>query len=654
VGATVIDVYPVNLHFRHFQTRLLLLLLIPLVVVLGIVYIAVDRANSANALALIRQDLQLGAQNFQATIEERNLNLAIAGDGVSRDFAVRQAFNSDRSTLLSALENMQERFFLADFIAMTTPETGELLVDTSRPEIQGVKTEWQSLIELAQALDRQGEFPEASDVLLVEGTPFHVTVLPFLTPDLVGWIALGFEVGDTFTANFKESVAADLTVLFRENGSQWQAGGTTLTGDMPQLLAASTSPSGEIGIVRMGEAEYVTLAQPLSDRSEVQVVLQRSLTAQLAPFRELQRRMFLIFAGGLIVLLALITLVSRNLTQPLQLLTTAASRIAGGDYLSKVNVPHKDEIGELAAAFNAMADGLLEKERVRALLGKVVSPAIANELMSKPPELGGEERRVTVLFTDLRGFTSLCEGRSPQHILSLLNEYFSIITTIIESHGGVVDKYIGDAVMALFGAPVSIERAEFHAVSTAIALQFALLEFNERLQERGLESIATGVGINTDKVVVGNMGSLTRLNYTAIGDGVNTASRLESLSKRYGVSAVIGESTCRMAGEFLYLPIDLVRVKGKQKPVHLYTPLCLSQDATPEMRLAVKTFEKFLKEWQQGEWRNAVATLTDYETMVASEALLSIHLVQLYQQRLNQFEGIPPKDWDGVTNIEEK
>ncbi len=644
-----------SLQFQHFQTRLLVYLVLPLLLVLGAIYVAVDRANNNNANEIIKRDLETGVANFNAAINDRNENLAIASDALTGDYAFRQAYNTDRLTLQSAMKNLLGRLSTADFIAMVDANTHQLRVDTHRPQLQGVMPEWLSLITAAEALDIKGEYAEASDVIVLDGHPYHMTVLPFLNPDLAGWIAIGFEIGGSFTADFKRSVAADVSVLFKDGNNPWQTSGSTLPAPMPlQLATVFQSSSSPYSLLRLGNDDYVSLASPLSKDGDVQVLLQRSLAAQLQPFRALQQRLFTIFAIGLILLMSALMWVSRNVTKPLELLTQGARRIATGDYLQQVTIPLKDEIGELAAAFNAMATGLAEKEKVRALLGKVVSPEIANELLNRQTELGGEEREVTIMFTDVRGFTPMCEGHSPREILALLNDYFSMLAKVVESHNGVVDKYIGDAVMALFGAPVPDAAAPTQAVLAALAIKPALAVLNQTLIARGAKPLAMGIGINTDRVVVGNMGSQSRLNYTAIGAGVNLASRLEGLNKRYGSPVIVSAGTAMAAPLFLYLPLDRVRVKGKLEPVDIFEPLCELETASVALTEAVALFRTFLQQWQAGSWPAAARTLELYAAADSTLAELDNNLVTLYRQRLQHFSQSAPPGWDGVSTCDEE
>src|SRR5262249_437673 len=177
--------------------------------------------------------------------------------------------------------------------------------------------------------------------------------------------------------------------------------------------------------------------------------------------------------------------------------------------------------------------------------GNVISPEVAAELLEKGRALGGEEREVTVLFSDLRNFTGMCEALSPQEMLAILNRYFTRMAAIVEKHGGVIDKYVGDALMALFGAPLSYADDANRALSASLEMVAALEDVIQEWRLRGLPTINLGIGIHTDIVVAGNMGSETRLNYTVIGDGVNLASRLEGLTKEpsYDAKIIVSGST---------------------------------------------------------------------------------------------------------------
>lgn len=642
----------VPLRFRHFQTRLLLYLLLPLLLVLLVLQQTLSRASLDTAYDSILRDLRQSARGFAATLADRNYILATAGDVLWDDFGFKQAYaTGDAGTIDSALHNLLGRLVDADFIAFTDTRSETVLASTLASVQEGAAAPWPSLLATANARDRRGEYPEADDVLLLGARPYHVALLPFFNPDLANWVALGFEIDQDLVELFRANVLAEVSVLLQD-ADGWRIHASTLMPELQQALLAQADAWTDAGngrLLQLAGADWVTLASPVgSGEAQVWLVLQRSLATELVPFQRLQRLLLEIFALGLGVLLAGLLLVSRQVTRPVTALAQGVRRIAGGDYAQRVELQQQDELGELATAFNDMAQGLAEKERVRSLLGKVVSPEIANELLSRELELGGEEREVTLLFADLRGFTTLCEGKSPHAILDLLNEYFSAVTRVIEAEGGVVDKYIGDAVMALFGAPLALPAAASSAVRAALGMQQAVSSLNHDFAQRGLGQLHIGVGVHTDRVVVGNMGSHSRLNYTAIGDGVNLASRLEGLSKFYGVALVVSEHSRHRCDGLQWLELDQVRVKGKQQAVRIYE--ALPADAPPALLQAAAAFQSFLHAWYAGDFASASERLT------ANTALATLRptLVALYRERLQRCAGTAPPDWDGVYSFSEK
>jgi adenylate cyclase len=222
-----------------------------------------------------------------------------------------------------------------------------------------------------------------------------------------------------------------------------------------------------------------------------------------------------------------------------------------------------------------MARGLAERDRVRDLLDKNVSPEVAAQLLRDGAALGGEEREVTILFADIRGFTMLSEKLPPQHLVKLLNRYFNRMSAAIEAQGGIIDKFIGDAIMALFGAPVSQSDAADRALAAGLAMERALAELNRELAAEGIAPIEIGIGVNSARVVAGNIGSQRRLNYSVIGDGVNVASRLQSLTRvpQYGATLITSAATLaavRAPDKFSTRPLGPVIVKGRAEAVEIF------------------------------------------------------------------------------------
>ncbi|MEK7120487.1 MAG: adenylate/guanylate cyclase domain-containing protein [Patescibacteria group bacterium] len=215
-----------------------------------------------------------------------------------------------------------------------------------------------------------------------------------------------------------------------------------------------------------------------------------------------------------------------------------------------------------------------EKREVRKIFEKYVSPQVLQKIMENPEKvaLGGEEKKVTVLFSDIRGFTTLSEATEPGELVGILNEYFTEMTNEVLKYGGVLDKYIGDAVMAFWGAPLEDVNQEDNAVLAGIGMIKALKKFNKTLVARGKPEIKNGVGIYSGRAIVGNVGSKDRFDYTVIGDTVNTASRLESATKEFGVSIIIGEPTYKsLKNKLSARKLGTTKVKGKIEELHIYT-----------------------------------------------------------------------------------
>ena len=273
---------------------------------------------------------------------------------------------------------------------------------------------------------------------------------------------------------------------------------------------------------------------------------------------------FLLLGG--IVALAM----ASSITTPIQVLVRGMEEVRNGNLAMEVRIPNKDEIGTLAGAFNFMLAGLRERERIKVTFKRYVSKQVAEKLLEeRDVVVTGERRRASILFSDIRGFTPMAERMTPEEVVSMLNEYFGVMIDIIFEYEGTLDKFIGDAIMAVFGAPVRHKDDPLRAVKTAIAMQKALAELNEERDRRGAEAIYMGVGISTGDVVAGNIGSEKRMEYSVIGDHVNLAARIQSKSGRGRI--LICPATYRAVGsEIKTIPLEPVMLKGKSHPVQIY------------------------------------------------------------------------------------
>lgn len=265
---------------------------------------------------------------------------------------------------------------------------------------------------------------------------------------------------------------------------------------------------------------------------------------------------------ALLIALIVVLYISRGLSGPIQELVTAAHQIEQGNYAVSVPVRHRDEVGKLAASFNEMAAGLALHEKYRSVLNAVADRAVVERLISQSDVLGGETRHVTMLFCDIRGFTSITENMPPPEVIDLLNEHMTALTAVAYEHGGMVDKFVGDLIMVLFGAPLSTGEDAIRAVQCALSM----LRVRRELNQTSKHSIEMGVGIATGTVVAGCMGSDQRLSYTVLGTRVNLASRLCDIAQAGEV--VMDEETWQEVRSLVQAqPMPPVRLKGFSEPV---------------------------------------------------------------------------------------
>ena len=286
-----------------------------------------------------------------------------------------------------------------------------------------------------------------------------------------------------------------------------------------------------------------------------------------------------------------------------------------------------------------------EKSFIRDAFGHYVSPRVVSELIDNPAKLSlkGEQKVLTVLFSDIRGFTTISEQMSSEQLSYFMNEYLTAMSNCIIAHGGTVDKFIGDAIMAIWGAPLDDRNHAVHALQAAMSMMVKLKETQQDYAFRGLPVIDIGIGINTGVMSVGNFGSHERFDYTVMGDNVNLASRLESANKDYGTNIIVSESTKEeLGGGFFCRFIDKVRVKGKNKAVNIYEPLV---EGTPDLSLIkeVEVFERAVADYRKRKFRKAQEVITELYHRNP------LRLYAIYLHRINAYlKSPPPNDWDGV------
>lgn len=293
--------------------------------------------------------------------------------------------------------------------------------------------------------------------------------------------------------------------------------------------------------------------------------------------------------------------------------------------------------------FNYFFEGR-EKRFISKAFGHYVSPQVVNQLTKKPESLSlsGEQKNLTVLFSDIRGFTTISEHMSSEQLGRFMNEYLTAMSTIIMENYGTVDKYIGDAIMAIWGAPLDDRDHAANTVRTAFHMMKKLRELQPIWRERDFPSIDIGIGINTGIMSVGNFGSNQRFDYTVMGDNVNLASRLEGSNKTYGTNIIISEFTKEaMGGRFYCRFLDMVRVKGKEQPVKIYEPLCEDEPAE-SIKQEVERFMEAVGYYQRQLFDDAMPIFKELHKANP------LKLYKLYVERTETYQAAPPPDdWDG-------
>ena len=294
------------------------------------------------------------------------------------------------------------------------------------------------------------------------------------------------------------------------------------------------------------------------------------------------------------------------------------------------------------------------KRLITGLFGQYVPPELVDEMAQDPSNFSmeGESRELTILFSDVRGFTTISESLDAKTLSEFINAFLTPFTKVIYQHRGTIDKYMGDCIMAFWGAPIKDENHARQGVLSAFEMLKAMELLNLEFIQRGWPPIKVGIGLNSGRVSVGNMGSQIRLAYTVMGDAVNLASRLESITKEYGVAIIIGEETRKQLPDLIARELDKVKVKGKDIAVTIYEPLGFEGDVDQETLTALKLFELALQAYRAQNWDSAQS---QFEVLLRNHAQTGSVLYELYLERLQHLSQNPPgNDWDGSFTFTKK
>lgn len=530
-------------------------------------YLVVSRMNRHNAEQEVAADLAQAARVFDRVSSARAELLATSARAVASDYAIRSLFADaeDVPTLRSAFTSVRERI-AADFVALTDLD-GEPIA-TSAPVATPTLAVLVARADASLTAEATG-YGFAGDRL------HALVVVPVRAPTITAWLVVGYAIDRAFATDLQQQTAVDVSFVDpADRVAATSLPPARVLGLGEALAGLTTSTESIVTADFAGEVSLLTVRRkPMSPAGTMTIVLQYSLDEKLAPARRLNRLLLAVAAGGLVLAALLGLTMARRLSQPVQALAAHTRSIARGDYETRLTLDRADELGDLARSFNAMSTGLAERDRVRDLLDKNVSPAVATRLLRDGAVLGGEVRAVTILFADLRGFTPMSEHLAPTEVVALLNRYLDRMSAVIEAQGGIIDKFIGDEIMALFGAPVESGGDANRALRAALGMRAALAEFNAELAAENKPPLAFGIGINTGPVVAGNIGSHRRLNFSVIGDAVNLAARLQTLTRQRAFAAdiIVSRATLLAAGrDYTVRDLGPVAVKGRSQTVEAF------------------------------------------------------------------------------------
>jgi len=380
-------------------------------------------------------------------------------------------------------------------------------------------------------------------------------------------------------------------------------------------------------------------------------------------FLRRSKRSVLLWDLGALAGLAVIFLVLQSCLHGVLMAVSVAALLAGyvflthyaflgpGVWLNHLYPPMNLAIAYLGTSVHRYLEEEREKNKIRKTFSLYVHGSVMDEMLAYPErlKLGGEKRELSVLFSDIRGFTTLSEQYSPEELVPQLNDYLTRMTQVVFDHLGTLDKYIGDAIMAIFGAPWPQKDHPDRACGTAVDMVNTLQSLKRTWEEKGLPVLDIGIGINTGTMMVGNMGSERRFDYTVIGDNVNLASRLESLTKVYGVTIVVSESTWNLVrGNFVGRELDVVRVKGRLHSVAIYEIMGRKGDGIPAEALDV--YHEGLHSYRRGDWAKALELFSRMEEWLPADRPSA-----LYQARCRDLLNRPPEgEWSHVTVLDRK
>jgi len=571
-----------------FRIKLTLIIATMILVVLTALFTIVQK----NIESEFRLEIESQIEHVSAFIEQsmndryellRKDAIAAAKDSLVRDILTDTTLSTE--TILDIVQDeVFPKFDQINVIAITNSD-GQIIAssDTSNKVTDEIFSgNWFEYVF-------EGE--DIAGFVLVEGIYHQAIAMPvFHGNQMIGVMIVTRILGEEMLTTIAEVSPVDMALLDgnqRVSSTAWSDSVILLDAFDHWMLSmgyGEVLPKSLMETI-LGEERF--LLRFIEDETQFvpPFVIARSLDEALIFVRNIRDIILLVGLAAIIISISVGFFVSVGISRPIQKLQKATTEIAKENFNHQVRIRSRDEFAQLGHSFNEMIKGLGEKQQIRSAFDKSVSKEIADHMLEQGVELGGVSQNTSILFSDIRGFTQLAEHMDEKQLIILLNEYFTAVNQSIMQHKGLIDKFIGDAVMALFGSPVPLDNSSVFAINAGLDMLEAVKKFNKEVAINYDCEIKIGIGINTGSVVAGLVGSKERLNFTVLGDHVNLASRIEGLSKYYGADLVVSE-LC-LDNFYQHTPddnnivfrfLDTVKVKGRSQGMSIYQPIQVSEN----------------------------------------------------------------------------
>ena len=436
--------------FKRFRNRLLFYFIGLFAFTLTGVFVVVEQVFKQTTEANIRSELIVTERVFSQLLKERSTQLTQWAITLASDFAFKKVImTNDHATILSALFNLSKRIGADAALLVSTDY--RLVADVAHPDAIS------QLFFAVPMIKQAEENGTASKIVLIDQQPYQLVAVPVLAPDPVAWLCIGFKIDQPLLMQLKQLTQMEISILSQTPTRSILHASTLISKPEPELSGIWQNSAGEESFFWFyNNKPYLSRLIVLDKQADFNIAafIQRSWDDALAKFYRLRWFLLGIALSSMAIILLVGNRVARTVSRPMQVLVKGVRAIGQGDYKYKVNLTARDETGELGRAFNEMSGQLAEKEKMRNLLGKVVFACSRQGIDEPRDNIGGETREITAMFSDLAGFTTIAENLQPQALVTLLNDYLTQMGKQIIANNGVIDKFIGDAIVAFWGAPV--------------------------------------------------------------------------------------------------------------------------------------------------------------------------------------------------------